>query len=147
MAISSQEWSRLHPIRWKRMQVKCRRSRKLNCKYCDCNVPFTGEKQQFCNDGCRKSSYAERLKAWRDAVYFMFILDKERTGCKDCGFHRYGGALDYHHINAATKEGRIDAMSWYNQTDFYKREIEKCLLLCKNCHYIRHSKEAENGTI
>lgn len=148
MAISSQEWSKLHPIRWKRYQKKSwLKLRNVKCKYCDSKVEYTGFKNQFCSVSCRKSHYKERLKAWRDAVHFMFILDKERTGCKDCGYHRYGGALDYHHIDASTKSGRVSAMLWYNKTKRYFIELAKCVLLCKNCHYERHSKESENGTI
>lgn len=116
------------------------KARRLHCKYCGVYVQYSGDNHQFCSFSCRNSHRAERVKAWRDAVHFMFILDKERTGCKDCGYHQYGGALDYHHINSTTKEGRIDALGWYAQSQRYKQEIEKCILLCKNCHYERHSK-------
>lgn len=148
MAISSQEWSKLHPIRWKRMRRKCwLKRRKVECKYCGIPLAVDGKIKQFCSAMCRETQRKERVKAWRDAVHFLFVLDKERTGCAHCGYHRYGGALDYHHVDSKTKDGRITAMLWYNQTPKYQSEVAKCVLLCKNCHYTAHERERFDGTI
>jgi len=64
---------------------------------------------------------------------------KEQTPCQDCGFkdHR---ALQFHHLS--DKDANIGdsiAASW--GMDRLKREIEKCIVLCANCHHIRHYEQ------
>lgn len=51
--------------------------------------------------------------------------------CERCGFDRYIGALDFHHINPHEKEGRSFSnrgLAWCIE------EAKKCQLLCSNCH-------------
>lgn len=148
MAIFSKEWSKLHPIRWKRMQAKYRLKHRAMCKYCgQSNVELS---QQFCSSVCRKSQLAELRKARIDSLHFSFIKYKERIGCFSCRYKKYGGSLDYHHIDSNTKERRITAIQWWNETPSHLEEVSKCILVCKNCHYEIHAnnrKEKENGTI
>jgi len=57
--------------------------------------------------------------------------------CADCG----GIPVDAHHIDPATKHpelkkkwGRI----WNMPEDLFRKEIELCIPLCKQCHIERH---------
>ena len=46
---------------------------------------------------------------------------------------------DFHHVNMAEKEvdpGSLMQCSW----EKLKKELDKCILLCANCHRIVHSK-------
>lgn len=57
--------------------------------------------------------------------------------CRRCGYGDYSCALDFHHIDPATKD--ISFATW--RTWSWKRvleELPKCILLCKNCHAIVH---------
>ena len=48
------------------------------------------------------------------------------------------GALDFHHIDPTKKEFAISKLKAYS---FYKLkpELDKCVLLCKNCHAEYHA--------
>lgn len=59
--------------------------------------------------------------------------------CSICGYDRCIDALEFHHKNPKEKDFRLGAgntMSWKE----YKREAEKCILVCSNCHKEIHSK-------
>lgn len=77
-------------------------------------------------------NYKNRVRAWV-AEY------KVTTGCADCGFNKHSAALSFHHI----KGQKVTKVSVCWSIEFVKKEIEKCVLLCNNCHAIRHANERE----
>ena len=67
------------------------------------------------------------------------LLDeiKLKTGCIKCGYKEHPVALDFDHIDSATKEFTIGtAYTSVSLKRLYK-EIEKCQVLCANCHRIK----------
>lgn len=54
--------------------------------------------------------------------------------CIFCGYNRTNAALDFHHIDGKSKEFGISVdgitRSWQRVT----KELEKCVLVCANCH-------------
>lgn len=66
--------------------------------------------------------------------------------CIQCGWQGNQAALQFHHINASKKDfiiGNVANKSW----DVIKMELEKCILLCANCHTIKHSAKSEKELI
>lgn len=58
--------------------------------------------------------------------------------CLKCGWNGNQAALQFHHTNSKEKDfniGNVANKSW----DFIKAEMQKCILLCANCHHIQHS--------
>lgn len=53
--------------------------------------------------------------------------------CSICGYDKCVAALDFHHINPEEKD-----KDYFNMrgglTDDLKTELDKCVLLCANCH-------------
>ncbi len=68
------------------------------------------------------------------------LLGVEYLGgkCKICGYNRCVAALDFHHINPKEKEFSISSRS-VSEKRLYL-ELDKCILLCSNCH-----REIHNG--
>jgi len=64
--------------------------------------------------------------------------------CEDCGFTSpYLAVFDFHHINMNEKEFNITkdlALLPENYQKKVKNELDKCSLLCANCHRIKHAK-------
>ena len=60
--------------------------------------------------------------------------------CKICGYNKYVGALDFHHLNPKTKSFALSVKGLCYSWNTVKKEAEKCIILCKNCH-----TEVENG--
>lgn len=58
--------------------------------------------------------------------------------CSYCGFDTYQVALDIHHLDPAQKDARFPQMrSW--TWERVERELQGCVLLCKNCHAAVHA--------
>ena len=53
--------------------------------------------------------------------------------CQVCGYNKYQGALDLHHVNGA-KEFGIGDKGYTRSWEKVKAELDKCLLVCANCH-------------
>ena len=58
--------------------------------------------------------------------------------CTDCKVSYNNDAVyDFHHLDPAIKDFSIGSKirSW----EILKKELDKCVLLCSNCHRVRHS--------
>ena len=63
--------------------------------------------------------------------------------CESCGYCKSVAALDFHHVDSSTKEFGISAGGWTRTWERMKPELDKCILLCSNCHRELHSKIGE----
>lgn len=68
--------------------------------------------------------------------------------CSHCGYSRYMSALEFHHKDPETKLYLVSGLiSRYTITPTDKvytlliNEVNKCLLLCSNCHAAKHAGE------
>lgn len=129
----------------------------LNCHECD--LPFRKRQwnSKFCSPICR-SRYHQREDRKSGIRYAkqpltrgqklrnnlnnsarkMRIKDylrklKVTKGCADCGYNAHHAALDFDHVRGEKKFNI--AGSW--GTIQCLREIEKCEVVCSNCHRIR----------
>ncbi len=55
--------------------------------------------------------------------------------CFDCGKEYPHYVYDFHHLNPEEKEGLVN-MQW--SWEHIVNELNKCVMLCSNCHRIRH---------
>ena len=61
--------------------------------------------------------------------------------CLHCGIvSEHRGIYDFHHTDPAVKEADPGSMMHYGWERIQK-ELDKCILLCANCHRIEHGKE------
>jgi|SRR3990172_5752783 len=66
--------------------------------------------------------------------------------CALCGWHGNQAAFQFHHTDPNKKDftlGNIANKSW----DAIQAELKKCILLCANCHAIKHSTKEGNAFI
>ncbi len=54
--------------------------------------------------------------------------------CQVCGYNKYQGALDLHHINHKDKNFGIGDKGYTRSWEKVKAELDKCVLVCANCH-------------
>ncbi len=68
--------------------------------------------------------------------------------CERCGYNKNIAALDFHHINPDEKKFQIDIRKFSNTnlTDL-ENELNKCILLCANCHREEHNPTLTIDTI
>jgi hypothetical protein len=72
------------------------------------------------------------------------FMNKHRAlcGCQKCGDKRYW-VIDYHHLDPNEKDNPI---TYYKTStlDVLKKEIKKCIPLCRNCHTDFHYQEKQS---
>jgi 5-methylcytosine-specific restriction endonuclease McrA len=78
---------------------------------------------------CRK----ERVVARRRKVKALLV--EEAGGCcRLCGYDRYTGALQFHHLDPAEKPFGLGLRGVARSLERCREEARKCVLLCANCH-------------
>lgn len=87
----------------------------------------------------QKDKTRERSQSRREKIRNILKKIKEKAGCSDCQTMHPYYMLDFDH----TGDDKIDALSvmtrWYPIEDIMK-EIQKCEVVCANCHRIRSYK-------
>lgn len=60
--------------------------------------------------------------------------------CSDCGFEGKPIQYDLHHLDPKQKEYNVAQIykKATNSPETFLREIKKCVMLCANCHRMRH---------
>ena len=72
-----------------------------------------------------------------------YILEKKNVPCQDCGGTFPSCCMDFHHLGESTKhphgmrKGFLDKMANLSIKKI-DEEISKCVVICSNCHRIRH---------
>ena len=64
--------------------------------------------------------------------------------CEKCGYNKCIKALDFHHTDPTQKDFSISDRSLKLDWKDIKKELDKCKLLCSNCHREEHSKRKES---
>jgi hypothetical protein len=67
------------------------------------------------------------------------INELKEKGCCRCGWNEHPCGLDYHHKDSSLKKlsiARLVNFSYGKETLI--KEVEKCILLCSNCHRVFH---------
>lgn len=59
--------------------------------------------------------------------------------CFYCGYNRCLAALDFHHIDESTKKFGISQDGLTRSWERTKQELQKCILVCANCHREIHA--------
>lgn len=92
----------------------------------------------------RKKCKACKQKTQRDRIHTQrtWINDyKASRGCKICNITDYR-VLQFHHRDKEAKEFTIGNYSKHGSSrSTLMKEIEKCDILCANCHIITHYEE------
>ena len=89
------------------------------------------------NSKCKLCSNA-RMTELRRERYQLVQEYKANKGCKVCGDKRHW-VLDLHHTDSDNKEYAISNMLRKNMSwDSILKELQKCEVLCANCHRDYH---------
>ena len=72
--------------------------------------------------------------------YKLKMIDYKGGKCEKCGYDRNVAALEFHHIDPETKKFALSNTrhSWEDT----KKELDKCMILCANCHRELHNPQA-----
>ena len=59
--------------------------------------------------------------------------------CTLCGYDKCSKALNFHHLDPSKKSFGLSERGLTRSWEKIKLEIEKCILLCANCHTEVHA--------
>lgn len=68
---------------------------------------------------------------------------KIKRGCCLCGYSEHPAALDFHHRHPDDKKFNISNNLSSRNWDSILAEIDKCDIMCANCHRIEHDSGGE----
>ena len=78
----------------------------------------------------------QRVYAIRRKLKLVLALG---GGCQICGYNKNLGSLAFHHVKAEEKEFSLSGRELANRSwKLILAEVEKCVLLCHNCHGEMH---------
>ena len=106
------------------------------CKQCNSESlknHYYSNKEYYYN---KSRNYYLELKEW-------FINYKQTLKCSKCGESRHW-VLDFHHKDPSIKDGTIAQMLINSSRENLIQEIDKCDVLCANCHRDLHYQERQN---
>jgi 5-methylcytosine-specific restriction endonuclease McrA len=82
---------------------------------------------------CASSQTLERMRKLKQQM-----VDYKGGCCQKCGYNKYIGALEFHHINPEEKDFNPSSLKKYTMDTRITEELDKCILLCSNCHRETH---------
>jgi hypothetical protein len=89
------------------------------------------------------SPYCYCKECWRKLINDRLVERKKKLvdlaggKCIICGYERYCGALEFHHKIPTEKEYTVSVKNV--SMKILLKEINKCILLCANCHRELHA--------
>jgi DNA-binding transcriptional ArsR family regulator len=78
---------------------------------------------------CRGDAVARRRR-----VVKQTLVEEAGGACVVCGYSRWLGALQFHHVDPGSKEFHLAQRGHSRSIARSRAEIRKCVLLCANCH-------------
>ena len=109
-----------------------------------------------CNE-CKRSYEYDRNKGHTKAVCNSCMSNRKRHDLKDrcveykggkcerCGYCKSKRALAFHHLDPSQKDFGISG-SHSRNWGLIKKELDKCIMVCHNCHSELHD-EIESGPV
>ena len=124
-----------------------------NCIVCGNSI--LSKNKKYCSETCRnRYKYINNKNKYNNLTYTsqkdrgyrrkLYYIQKLGGKCSVCGYDKNFGSLHFHH--KGNKEVGLDVRKMGNMTlEKLDNEIQKCILLCSNCHgevhYPRMNKE------
>ena len=123
---------------------QCKRSKSLDAFNADKNSKDGKQRwcivcsRQYAKDHYQKnteyhSTKRERRKNKRAALKAKMVAYKGGK-CQRCGYDKCLQALAFHHNDPQEKDFRLSGPVWTKPWDDIVKELDKCALVCHNCH-------------
>lgn len=92
-----------------------------------------------------KRKYSDRAEYLKKAVSKRRKLLKEKAisylggKCTNCGYSKCADALEFHHLDTTQKDFGISYKGITRAWEKIQNELDKCILVCSNCHKEIHA--------
>lgn len=117
------------------------------CHAEQCNMVLSGKQRKYCSNKCKHNMInnkfqnykAQQNRGTRRKIELVILKGGK---CQRCGYFKNLSALCFHHRNESDKRMKLTIRELSNNNvQALMDEVEKCDLLCHNCHMeIHHSQ-------
>lgn len=116
--------------------------REQTCPICQKTFINKQNNRYYCYDCIPESALPNKRQFYKGRAFKHMLVGYKGGKCEICGYNKCEGALEFHHINPEEKDIQISKWDFnYNQDiNKYLAEVDKCMLLCANCHREQHYK-------
>lgn len=106
-------------------------------RYAEANPEKTKEQGKKWREGNKEYllAYQREAKRSRKLEAIVYLGGK----CSSCGGVFHPAVYEFHHLDPSTKERDPSKLLNRSREVLYK-ELDKCVLLCANCHRLEHHK-------
>ena len=122
---------------------KCQILQDNNEKECPiCGTYFTSNNhmRKYCYECSPEGLNASERLRHLDRKLKSILVNRKGGCCERCGYNTCEGALQFHHTDPKQKEFTIGSVNFGGtfNIDEVLNEVDKCILLCANCHAEEH---------
>lgn len=78
---------------------------------------------------CRSEAVQKRRHKTKE-----ILIEYKGGKCEICGYDKCISALEFHHLNSNEKDFGISQKGYTRNIEKNKEEVDKCILVCANCH-------------
>ena len=128
-------------------QAKASRARKANNidireKVCGkCGKSFIVKDNAFNRRYCYdRVPSTPKSGAQNRQIIKQWALEYKGSKCEKCGYNKCSEALEFHHKNPEEKDFNLSDRNLILDWQEIKKELDKCILVCANCHREIHAK-------
>ena len=86
-----------------------------------------------------RAQYNIQAVAKRRRKIKTMAIEYKGGKCNICGYHKCQGALDFHHLDEKSKKFDLSTKGLTRSWVRTKDEVDKCMLVCANCHREIHA--------
>ena len=98
------------------------------------------KKENLTKEELRKNGI-QAVITWRKKAKII-LVEYKGGKCEKCGYNKCIDALDFHHLDPKEKDFNVGGKSF--NLERLKKEVDKCVLVCANCHREIHAKLKNN---
>ncbi len=100
--------------------------------------------RKYCYECSPEQKYGTNNYQWtKQRAIKKQLIEYKGGKCEICGYNKCQGALQFHHLNPEDKSFTISKtnlnLNKYTIEEL-KKEVDKCILICANCHAEIHYK-------
>jgi hypothetical protein len=110
-----------------------------------CSKDLMGRQTKYCSNVCKCKETNKKYQRYlqqkeRGIINKMKIFLSRGGKCEECGYNKNLAAIDFHHVDPSNKSFQIDLRVFANSSlERILKEIEKCVMICANCHREHHN--------
>ncbi len=100
-------------------------------------------RRRFCSPQCKRKFFVDKRR--KDIK--KMSLEYKGGACQVCGYNRCETALVFHHKEPGAKDFGVSSGGYTRSWDRVRSELDKCVLLCSNCHAEVHARQLSEETL